>query len=64
MTADERLDDNGEHEPLTEADLRQFVNEGYVVLRKVVPESLLAADVEVDEPIAGTAPDGHSSFFT
>ena len=43
---------------LTDADLREFATEGYVLLRRVVPESLLAAaDAEIDGLIAGTAPD-------
>jgi len=56
---------------LTDADLRQFANDGYVVLRDVVPESLLAAaDGEIDGLLAGTAPDegdggpGQSAWFS
>jgi hypothetical protein len=43
---------------LTHDNLRQFASEGYLVLRDVVPESLLAAaDAEIDVFIAETAPD-------
>jgi hypothetical protein len=43
---------------LTDADLRQFANDGYVVIRNVVAETLLAAaDAEIDGLIAETAPE-------
>jgi hypothetical protein len=55
---------------LTSDDLRQFACDGYLVLRNVVPEQLLAAaDAEIDGLIAETAPDegdggpGQSAWF-
>jgi ectoine hydroxylase-related dioxygenase (phytanoyl-CoA dioxygenase family) len=46
---------------LTDDDLRQFAEDGYLVVKDVVPESLLsAADVEVDALIREIAPEeGH-----
>lgn len=39
---------------LTDADLRQFANDGYVLFRNVLPEGLLAAAVaEIDGLLAG-----------
>jgi hypothetical protein len=44
---------------LTNDDFVHFASEGYVVLRNVVPEDLLAAaDVEIDALIAESKPDG------
>ncbi len=41
---------------LTSERLREFASEGYLVVRNVVPESLLAAaDAEIDAFIAETA---------
>src|SRR5262245_28717090 len=43
---------------MTDDNLRQFASDGYLVLRELVPESLLAAaDAEIDEFIAETEPD-------
>jgi hypothetical protein len=55
---------------LTGECLRRFASDGYLILRGVVPEPLLAAaDPEIDELIAGTTPDegdcrpGQSTWF-
>lgn len=43
---------------LTDDDLRRFATDGFLVLRDVVPESLLAAaDAEIDGLISEIAPD-------
>jgi hypothetical protein len=43
---------------LTDDDLRHFASDGYLVLRDIVPESLLAAaDAEIAELMGETAPD-------
>ena len=43
---------------LSDADLRRFATEGYLVVRGVVPDALLlAADREIDELIAEAIPD-------
>lgn len=56
---------------LTIDDLRHFASEGYLVLRGVVPEALLAgADAEIDAFIADVKPDegdrgpGQNAWFT
>src|SRR5438045_7386625 len=42
---------------LTETDLRSFARDGYVILRTVVRENLLAAaDHEIDELVGATPP--------
>lgn len=56
---------------LTDEQLRQFASDGYLLVRNVVPEPLLAAaDAEIDRFIADVAPDegdrgpGQNAWFT